>query len=179
MDKEDKHLDGAGLSKVWAKCKNYFLAKSGGTITGTLGVGGVTSQSYTLQVNGTFRASGNSSIGGTMTIDGNTAINGNLNSNATTNLNSSVNISGNTVIANNKSIGWLKNGGGNYGNVLSVNESNEVILGYSNNSTARTGIYGATVRLYAMNSEKVVVDTAGLTSYGGVAAMGIADLSIN
>lgn len=43
MNKEDKHLSGAGLADVWAKCKAYFLAKSGGTLTGklTISAGGI------------------------------------------------------------------------------------------------------------------------------------------
>lgn len=36
MEKEDKHLGGDGLGRVWAKIKAQYLAKTGGTLTGKL-----------------------------------------------------------------------------------------------------------------------------------------------
>ena len=43
MANEGEYLDGGGLGTLWARCKAYFLAKSGGTLTGklTISAGGI------------------------------------------------------------------------------------------------------------------------------------------
>lgn len=83
------------------------------------------------------------------------------------------------VMGNDKQIGWIKSDATVLGNMISLNGGNVFVLGYSSRSSCDTVLYGRTISQYVADTKITEVNNLGITSYGGVAAMGIADLSIN
>lgn len=74
----------------------------------------------------------------------------------------------------------FKNSGGTDIRSVAMGGNNAFLLGdYQNNGGIPTHIHGSLVTLNVGGVKKAEVDSLGVTSYGGVAAMGIADLSIN
>lgn len=84
------------------------------------------------------------------------------------------------ILANNKSIGWMKSDGTTtLANMISLNTGNVLAIGYAHTSTGETRLHGQSITQYVGTTKIAEVNAIGVTSYGGVAAMGIADLSIN
>ena len=84
------------------------------------------------------------------------------------------------ILANNKSIGWMKSDGTTtLANMISLNGSNVLAIGYAHTNTGETRLHGQSITQYVGTTKIAEVNAIGVTSYGGVAAMGIADLSIN
>ena len=100
-----------------------------------------------------------------------------------TNFNNTVSLLSHLHLGNNMQIRIYDNTAQthNYRNVLSLNANDNLTLGYglAANNIGLTSIYGVNVDLYAGTTKKATIDTNGVTSYGGIAAMGIADLSVS
>lgn len=84
------------------------------------------------------------------------------------------------ILANNKSIGWMMYGGTTtLANMISLNTGDVLAIGYAHRDTGETRLHGQSITQYVGTTKIAEVNAIGVTSYGGVAAMGIADLSIN
>ena len=115
----------------------------------------------TLSVSGAATLSSTLSVGSTLTVTGGTTLGSFL------------------KMPNDQYISF-KNSGGTDIRSVAMGGNNAFLLGdYQNNGGIPTHIHGSLVTLNVGGVKKAEVDSLGITSYGGVAAMGIADLSIN
>ena len=88
-------------------------------------------------------------------------------------------LTGNLLFYNDTKRGWYKKGNSEFlFNMLSVNTHNELVFGFASRFESLTKIYGKGVNIYDGENSIIEVRSTGLTCYGGIAANGIADLSI-
>ena len=152
---------------------NGTLGVSGVSIlTGGVGIGTFTRVTGSVEApDAMLHVKGSAHITSTVTLDSTLSV-----ASATT-LSSSVTIGGNVMLANDTSIGWNKAPSGSLGNMLSVNQSNQFIIGYANRTNEKTVIYGKTIELYANNTKVLDLASTGASVTGTLGVSGAATLS--
>lgn len=156
-DDEGIYLTGTAIawhnaSNAWTKTIMRF------TSDGLVGIN--TTPSYTLDVSGTFNTTGATTLGSTLSVTGAATLSSTLSVTGASTLTGNITAGGDIYLSNAKYI-RANNSSGTAEQLMGMNGSNQLLIGYGHRTSGSTILYGLSVTLSTNGTSRLYVLSSG------------------